>query len=86
MPNHCDDRHFHDGIRLRVLFMGHRHHFYAQDVGGTTVIQTPSLDGGSPWFQAAAGIRNPPGLLGVVVGSHYTNGWGEIAAFGGGRS
>jgi hypothetical protein len=76
-----DDRNFHDGFRMRVLFMGHKHHFYAEDVGGTTVIQTPSLDGGSPWYQAAAGIRNPPGLLAVLVGAHYTNGWGEIAAF-----
>lgn len=69
---------FHDDFRIRVGFAGHRHHFYAEDIGGTTIIQTPSLDGGSPWFQASTGARAHSGAVGLLVGEGLKTGWGSL--------
>ena len=70
---------FHQGVRLQLLLMGHLHHAHIQDIGGTTLIQTPSLDGGSPWFEASAGQRSHHGALGYLVGAHLRTGWDAMA-------
>lgn len=71
---------FHDNFRLRLLVMGHFHHAYMEELSGTTVIMTPSLDGGSRWFTASSGQEATPGLLGFTVGEGHSMGWGHLTA------
>ena len=73
-----DDIHFHDGKRLVLMFMGHLHHAHIEDCAGTTLIQTPTLDGGSPYFQAATGTRSTHGALGMLVGSGLRAGFDKV--------
>jgi hypothetical protein len=73
-----DYLHFHHGVRVRVFMLGHFHHAHVEDVGGTTLIQTPSLDGGSPYFEAMTGERSAHGALGYVVGDHLRTGWDHM--------
>jgi len=71
---------FHDDYKLRLLFMGHFHHFFAEELSGTTVIMAPSLDGGSGWFTQSSGQIATPGVLGLTVGSGHIQGWGNLTA------
>lgn len=73
-----DYLHFHHDVRIRVMMMGHLHHAHIEDVGGTTLIQTPALDGGSPYFEALSGTRSAHGALGYVVGEHLRTGWDSM--------
>lgn len=73
-----DMRTFHDDFRMRILLMGHFHHFYAEDISGTTVIMTPTLDGGSPYFEAGYGDRSMHGALGLLISDSFAFGWSEI--------
>lgn len=74
-----DYLHFHHDIRIRLMLMGHLHHAHIEDIGGTTLIQTPSLDGGSPYFEALTGTRSAHGALGYVVGEHLRTGFDLLA-------
>jgi hypothetical protein len=69
---------FHHQIRIRLMLMGHLHHAHLEDVGGTTLIQTPALDGGSPYFEAISGTRSAHGALGYVVGEHLKAGFDHL--------
>jgi hypothetical protein len=67
--------HFHHQTRLSIIMMGHHHHAQIEDVGGTWLIVTTSLDGGSEWFEASQGQRSLHGALGYLVGSSLRSGW-----------
>ncbi len=69
----------HDDYKMRLLVMGHKHHYYSEELNGVTVIQTPSLDGGSPYFEAMMGQRAQGGLLGFLVGSSLPFGFGMVS-------
>lgn len=71
--------HFHHAHRMQIMLMGHRHHAYIEDVGGTTVILTPSIDGGSPYFEATFGERATHGALSFLVGDINPFGWDQLA-------
>jgi len=73
-----DDIYFHDHQKITIMFMGHLHHFHIEDCAGTTMIQTPSLDGGSPYFQASSGVRSTNGALGMIVGGHLKAGFDKV--------
>ena len=68
----------HHNFDMRIVLMGHFHHFYAEEVSGTTVIMTPTLDGGSPYFEAGSGERSNHGALGLLIGNSFSFGWSDI--------
>ncbi len=70
--------HFHEGFRMRLVFMGHFHHHFLEEVDGTTVIMTSTLDGGSPYMQAMKGTKSTPGHLGMTVGLNHPLGYGNL--------
>jgi hypothetical protein len=70
---------FHEGQRLDLMLMGHLHHAHLEDVSGTVLIQTPALDGGSPWFESAQGQRSHHGALGYVVGASLRCGFDHLS-------
>ena len=54
-----------------VLVSAHYHHFIAQQVGPRLWLQTPAMDGGSPWFRDGYGLESPTGIVSFVVGDGY---------------
>jgi len=65
-------------IRMEVMFMGHKHHGFISDIGGTTLFQSPSLDGGSTYFEAAFGNSAKHGIVTVLVGAGHRFGWSDL--------
>lgn len=55
-----------------ILFTGHYHHLSIVQHGDRTHFQSPSMDGGSEWYENKGGDRSIPGMLTVVVDK---NGW-----------
>ena len=51
-----------------VLVTAHFHHYRVQQVGPRLWVQTPALDGGSPWWKDHTGLDSPPGIVALVVG------------------
>lgn len=68
---------FEQNIRIQIAFMGHRHTGFIKDVSGTTIMQTPSLDGGSDYFAAGFGQRSRHGIITALVGQGFRFGWSE---------
>ena len=54
-----------------VVVTGHYHHLKIVQLGPTTHIQTPALDGGSLWWRHKGGLDAPPGVITMIV----NNGW-----------
>ena len=70
---------FHKDVKLRLMMMGHFHHFFSSEVSGTSILMTPSMDGGSEWFTSTSGQISTPGLLGFTVGAKHSLGWGDLS-------
>jgi hypothetical protein len=52
-----------------LLLMGHYHFFSAYESDGKRLIlQAPSLDSGSEWFDNTNGGRNSAGVLTLIIG------------------
>jgi hypothetical protein len=66
-----DYLHMHHDFRANLALLGHKHHFLAQDISGTTMIQTPSLDGGSPFFAAMQGNVSQSGIVTYLAGKQF---------------
>lgn len=54
-----------------VLISAHYHHYKVAQVGPRLWIQTPAMDGGSPWFRNTRGLESPTGIVSLVVGDDY---------------
>ena len=54
-----------------VLISAHYHHYKVAQVGPRLWIQTPALDGGSPWWVNSRGLESPAGIVSLVVGDGY---------------
>ena len=54
-----------------LVISGHFHHLKIQQLGPTTHIQVPALDGGSVWWKHKGGLDAPPGIVTLIV----NNGW-----------
>jgi hypothetical protein len=54
-----------------VLISAHFHHYKVSQVGPRLWIQTPAMDGGSPWFRNTRGLESPTGIVSLVVGDGY---------------
>jgi hypothetical protein len=50
----------------------------ALDVSGTTMIQTPSLDGGSPFWEAISGDYSRPGVVSYLAGLQYNQYFSDL--------
>ena len=55
-----------------ILLTAHYHHFQAKQLGKRVWLQTPAMDGGSPWFKNSRGLDAPAGLLSFVFGDGYS--------------
>ena len=73
-----DYQHFHHGFRMELMMTGHLHHGHVEDAGGTWLIQPSALDGGSPYFEAANGIKSAHGALGYLVGKDFPWRWSRM--------
>lgn len=58
-----------------LLITHHFHHYFARDWGSCMWVQTPAMDGGSPFFTDFSGEDSQPGMLSWVThpGSRYTD-------------
>lgn len=63
----------------RVWVTAHRHNLQLWDLGSTTVIQCPSLDGGSKWLRDMTGKYSRSGIVALLVGQHHRLGWSDLA-------
>jgi hypothetical protein len=57
--------------QAEVLITAHLHHYKVSQVGPNLWIQTPAMDGGSPWWKNARGLDSPTGIVSLVVGDGY---------------
>jgi predicted phosphodiesterase len=51
-----------------LIISGHYHHLRVQQLGPTTWIQTPALDGGSLWWRHSGHTDTPPGMVTLLAG------------------
>jgi hypothetical protein len=51
-----------------VIISGHYHHLRVQQLGPTTWVQTPSLDGASLWWRHSGHTDAPPGMVTMLMG------------------
>jgi len=56
--------------------MGHYHFFSSYETSDRLIIQAPTLDQGSEWFENTKGDRSNPGILTFVVGGQEK--WNNI--------
>jgi len=73
-----DYLHFHFDFKAHLALLGHKHHFMSQDVSGTTLIQTPSLDGGSPFFAAMQGNVSKTGVVTYLAGLQFNQHFSDL--------
>ncbi len=59
-----------------ILLMGHYHFFSAYETSDRLIIQAPTLDSGSQWFESTSGDTSNAGILCFVVGGN--NKWSHI--------
>ena len=59
-----------------LLCSAHLHHLRVEQTGAKTLLQIPSLDGGSTWFKHRHGVDSPPGMVSLVVGG---GAWSDLA-------
>jgi flavoprotein len=63
----------------RILVTGHYHHLLISEATSRTVIQVPSMDGGSAWFTNGTGQASPPGMVSYLVGADCgPRGWSDL--------
>lgn len=60
-----------------IVVQGHYHHLKVQQLGPTTHIQVPALDGGSLWWRHKGGLDAPPGMVTFII----DNGWRGLEIF-----
>ena len=56
--------------------MGHYHFFSAFETGNRLILQAPTLDAGSQWYENTGGDKSNPGILTLVLGGKSK--WGNI--------
>jgi hypothetical protein len=57
--------------QAEILITAHKHHYATRQLGHRLWIQTPALDGGSPWFRDRSGLESDSGLVSLVIGEGY---------------
>ena len=63
----------------RILNTGHFHHLLISEATSRTLIQAPSMDGGSEWFTNATGQWSPPGMVSYLAGEACgPRGWSDL--------
>ena len=51
-----------------ILLMGHYHFFSAFETSDRLIVQAPTLDNGSEWFENTSGDQSNPGILTMIIG------------------
>lgn len=65
--------------QAQILNTGHYHHLLISESTSRTLIQVPSMDGGSAWFTDATGQWSPPGMVSYLVGADCgPRGWSDL--------
>ncbi len=66
-----------------LWFMAHYHHFYSQEFEGRTLFGCPALEAerSSEYMLDGYGVWSPPGMLGMLIGSHSPRGWSDLNVF-----
>ena len=59
-----------------ILLMGHYHFFSAFETSDRLIVQAPTLDDGSEWFENTSGDKSNPGILTMIIGGE--NKWSHI--------
>lgn len=63
----------------QILNTAHYHHLLISESTGRTVIQMPSMDGGSRWWTDKTGQNSPPGLVTYLAGADCgPRGWSDL--------
>ena len=57
--------------QAEILITAHLHHYRVNQIGPNLWIQTPAMDGGSPWWRNSRGLDSPTGIVSLVVGEGY---------------
>lgn len=76
--NQRDYLHMHQDFKAHLMLLGHRHHFLLQDISGTTMIQTPSLDGGSPFFAMMKGHVSRSGVVTYLASTEFNQFFSDL--------
>lgn len=63
---------------VRLWVTAHRHNLQMFDLGSTSVLQTPSCDGGSKWLTDTTGKHSNSGVVSILVGEHHRLGWSDL--------
>jgi predicted phosphodiesterase len=59
-----------------ILLMGHYHFFSAFETSDRLIVQAPTLDNGSEWFENTSGDQSNPGILTMIIGGEKK--WSHI--------
>jgi hypothetical protein len=51
-----------------ILLHGHYHYFSAYESSDRLIVQAPTLDSGSEWFENTKGDKSRAGMLTLVIG------------------
>ncbi len=58
-----------------ILLSGHRHHFYAEDIGGRWAVTAPAMVGPSAWWTRKTGQQSRRGLLVLEAANGTLTDW-----------
>jgi hypothetical protein len=65
--------------QVQILNTGHFHHLLISESTSRTLIQAPSMDGGSEWFTNTTGQWSPPGMVSYLAGAACgARGWSDL--------
>ena len=56
-----------DAGDVDILLSGHYHHLFVINEGQRTLMQAPSVDGGSEWFESLSGKNSFSGTLTFTI-------------------
>lgn len=64
-----------------LWFMAHYHHAYSNEFEGRALFGCPALEAerSSEYMLNQYGVWSPPGMLGLLVGTHNRRGWSDLS-------
>ncbi|WP_052071040.1 hypothetical protein [Rhodococcoides fascians] len=68
-------------IDVPLYFTAHYHHHYSNEFEGRSLIGMPALEAekSSEYMRNQYGVWSPPGMLGLLVGSHTSRRWSDLS-------
>ncbi|OZC55090.1 hypothetical protein CH289_07825 [Rhodococcus sp. RS1C4] len=64
-----------------LWIMAHYHHMYSNEFEGRTLFGCPALEAerSSEYMLEQFGVWSPPGLMGMLIGTHTARGWSDLS-------